>query len=76
MELLLLEEETQTLHAWRLGYLDARFQAGFLDDGWLVFWLLHVASWLAARLASRLPRSLEGGLSLLGTTLSGDLLLL
>ena len=78
--------KTLTLHVWRLSFLDARFQAGFLDTNWLAPWLLQAAgllldwlrSWLAGWVTELLGLLglLEGGLSLLGTTLSGDLLVL
>ena len=59
IDLLPLKEETRFLHAWRLRFLDARFQAGFLDASWLIPWPLQVARWLAARLAIWLAGSLS-----------------
>ena len=46
MEWLALEEETETLHVWRFGFLGTRFQAGFFDASWLAPWLPAANAWV------------------------------
>ena len=54
-----MKEETQTLHVCGPRFLDARFQAGFLDASWSALWLLQAAGLLLGCQAGWLAGSLS-----------------